>query len=84
MKALEDMDDNERLGLLEQTHRDRVGNWEIVHDNAHGDYTERMRVPGAGWIYRTVLTPYAETQSPGVAMVFVPDAREAKTVSEGE
>lgn len=25
MKALEDMDDNERLSVLEQVHRDRVG-----------------------------------------------------------
>jgi hypothetical protein len=46
--------------------------WETVIERQDtSEYTDRLAVPG-GWLYRTVLLPWSETQPPVMAMCFVP------------
>jgi hypothetical protein len=44
--------------------------WELVY-RQDNDITDRLRIPG-GWLYRTCISPYYDSQSASVAMVFVP------------
>ena len=53
--------------------------WERVNEDV-SEWTDRMKVPG-GWLYRVIITWVDEDRidrDPGVAMVFVPDARQTR------
>ena len=44
--------------------------WELVYGN--NGTTERLKIPG-GYLYRTTVWGYRDTDPPSVAMVFVPN-----------
>jgi hypothetical protein len=47
-----------------------MAEWQSIVDR-EGDHTERLEVPG-GWLYRTMIVPYAESAAPSIALAFVP------------
>ena len=47
--------------------------WEEVASPRQDDYTERLRLPNKGWLYRVIVYGENPQAAPAVAVVFVPE-----------